>query len=282
MKTNLFFASHIILLAFICPVTFAQEQPEPNPETAGLQGEAREIADWVFACQKAGWEDHDIDTYLSQWADDATVILARGEETGEYDIVYDHDQIVATRTMRMRGETPGIQITYGDVEAEIDGDTAIITCETLTTDADSNFRVVYRARYTLKRFGDEWRVVEDREWYVSQRNRDQQKTTYTQAQWEELDRAVTEAQQDQDVEAELWTLFDAMRFQEAYDLTKRITQLDDAQAADWSTRGYLAVLIGDAEDAQSSFEIAYELDSEVRMPPFVLVEEENDEDDAQE
>lgn len=253
----------------------AVAQDDRSDETAHLTGEARKIANWVIASQRAGWEDLDVETYLSQFAEAATVVLARMEEPGEYDVTYDYETIVATRTMRMRGENPGIVLRYVNVEVEIDGDEAVMRTRTITRSRGSDYREIMHERFTLRRGDDGWLVVEDRAWLVGELI-DGERIVVDESVWEERDGWI-EAELAGDREPR-WLrdyLLHAFRFEEAHAMAIEVCGLEDAEAFDWSRRGVFAVLAGDAADAELAFATALEMDPEVWLPYYAKpVEEE--------
>lgn len=248
-------------------------QDDRAAETAHLEGEAREIADWVIACQRAGWEDFDIETYLSQWAEDATVVMGRLEDDGEHDVVYSHEQIVATRSLRMRGENPGIQLRYLDVVVEIDGDFAVMRTRTITSTHDSEYKEIMAERFTLRRSEGSWLVVEDRVWLVGEL-RDGERIPYNAEVWDTLDQELEVSQDD----LEDWEYRDALvrafRFFEAYEQSVLVSESPDAIAEDWSRRGLYAVLVGEVDDAVAAFSEAWDLDPEVWLPYYAMPEDE--------
>ena len=262
-----------LLLVFASPTlqAFAQDnRGDRGSETDHLEGENRQIADWVIACQRAGWEDLDIEVYLSQFAEDATVVLGRSGEPGKYDTTYDYIAIVATRTMRMRGENPGVVLRYVDITAEIDGDDAVMTTRTIASSRGSEDREVMNERFALRRSGDSWLVVENRAWLVGKLI-DGERHVVDASAWEEWDRWIKEERQGAHDTRLLWGwLLQAFRFEEAHAMAVRVCGQEDVEAEDWSRRGVSAVLAGDAQDAELAFSRAIEMDPGVWLPSYVI------------
>lgn len=257
-------------------------QEDRGAETDHLEGESREIADWVIACQRAGWEDLDFETYLSQFAEDATVVLARMEEQGEYDVTYDYDTIIATRAMRMRGENPGTVLWYLDIAVDIEGDKAIMTTRTIAGSHESEYREIMNERFTLRRGGDGWQVVEDRAWLVGEL-KDGQRIVYNERTWRTLDRIIERDRTTRDERWLRYALHKAYRLVDSHTQSIVVCELSDATADDWAWRGLLAVIAGDTEDATFAFETARDINPEVFLPYYAVPraedtdeEEEND------
>jgi len=255
------------------PTAVTNAQDERNDETAHLESEARAVADWVIACQRAGWEDLDVETYLSQFAEDATVVLGRMEEPGPYDVVYDYDTIVATRTMRMRGENPGVMLRYVSIGVVIDGDDALMRTRTITTSRGSDYREITRERFILRRDEGGWRVVENRAWLVGEVI-DGERHVVDAGVWEERDVWIEKPLEGgRDARWQRDYLLHAFRFEEAHAAAIEVCGRDDAEAFDWSRRGLYAVLAGDAADAALAFARALEMDPEVWLPYYAVPEE---------
>ena len=260
----------LLVLVAIFSTIPAQAEDDRAEETAHLEGEAREVADWVIACQRAGWEDFDVEMYLSQWAEDATVVLGRTSEPGQYDMTYDHETIVATRTFRMRGQDPEIRLAYHDVSVVLDGDKAVMDTRTITSSRDSDYREITRERFTLRRTEDGWLVVEDRAWLVGELV-EGERHVVDGSTWRELDGWIAdEFVTERDTRWLRYFLLKAFRFQEAHVMAVEVCEQDDATAEDWSRRGVFAVLVGDIEDAELALETAIELDPDVWLPYYAM------------
>jgi len=273
IKTSFRFIAALIVVAATLTASAAHAQDDRAEETAHLEGEAREVADWVIACQRAGWEEFDVATYLSQWAEDATVVLGRTGEPGRHDLIYDYDAIVATRTFRMRGQDPGIRLAYHDVSVEIDEDTAMMHTRTITSSRSSEYREIMNERFTLRRTDDGWLVAEDRAWLVGELV-EGERYVVDGSTWRELDGWIAdEFATERDTRWLRDFLLKAFRFEEAHAMAVEVCGQDDATAEDWSRRGVFAVLVGDVEDAELALATAVELDPEVWLPYYAMPED---------
>src|SRR5262245_5232209 len=105
----------------------------------------------VLGPQTAGWEKHDFAAYMSQWADDAKIVVSRGEKLSKLDTTFARKQIEATRKLLMHGKAPANRkFTMADVRVKVDGDQAELRCRSkLTFDAGGEYELVdeiYRLR----------------------------------------------------------------------------------------------------------------------------------------
>lgn len=258
----------------VAPLTFADD--ERSGETDHLEGEARQIADRVIECQRAGWENLDVDKYLSQFADDATVVLGRTSESGDYDVTYDHDTIVATRTMRMRGENPGIKLRYANIEVTIDGNEAIMTTRTITSASDSDYVEIMNERFILRQENTGWLVVEDRAWLTGE-VRDGRRIPFNVRMWRSLDQYIEREKDSHDIRWLRKMLFHAYRHDEAHMTAIAVCEQDDATAEDWAIRGLNAVIAGDIDDAALAFATALEMDPQTWLPYYAVPADDDDE-----
>ena len=256
-----------LALFFLLVVSVPGLATARDGETDHLEGEARELADWLIASQRAGWEDGDIDTYLAQWHPEAALILARSEQPGEYDQRIEMDQLGPTRRLRMTDVDTGVELAFSDIRVEIDGQRAIVSWRAVTAGPDSVFRELMRERYLLSRSGEGWVVMENRAWFLGIEVNGE-KTMFSEAEWARRDAAAEAAQEVNDPRVLRAALLDAYRFPEAHAAAKRATELDDAGADDWGWRGFLAVIAADATDAARSFVRARELDPDISLPPY--------------
>ncbi|MEM9020886.1 MAG: hypothetical protein AAGC44_10015 [Planctomycetota bacterium] len=238
-----------------------------DDETHHLDGEARQIADWLIACQRAGWEDGDIETYLGQWHADAVLVLARTEEPGAYDQHIPLERLEPTRRLRMTEVNNGTTLSFSDIRVQVDGDDAVVNWRAVTTGPDAVFRELMRERYTLKRAEEGWHVLENRAWFLGIEQRGA-KTMFTEQHWARVDAAAQEATLANEPRKLRVALLDAYRFPEAHAAAIEATELGNADADDWAWRGFLAVIASDAGDARDAFIRARELDPEIALPPY--------------
>lgn len=236
-------------------------------ETDHLEAEARVLADWLISCQRAGWEEGEIDHYLEQWHPEAVLILARAEEPGPYDQVIEMEQLAPTRRLRMTDVDTGVTLSFSDIRVRINGQRAVVSWRAVTAGPDAVFRELMRERYRLEKHGGQWKVVENRAWFLGLEENGE-KTLFSDEEWSRRDAAARAAKQSGDARAMRAALLDAYRFPEAHAAAVDATGLADADAGDWAWRGFLAVIASDASDAARSFIRARELNPEIGLPPY--------------
>ena len=121
--------------------------------------------------------------------------------------------------------------------------------------------------FKLRRTKEGWKAYENRGWPVTTRA-GAKTIAHNAAYWKEKDAQIEAARRTGNRQAEVRALSEGFRFAEAYKLLKDLTAGKEAQVADWVQRGSLAVVLGDAKDAEASFKKALLLDEKAPVPDY--------------
>src|SRR5688572_13481058 len=228
--------SHILVaIALVGGTTLAR---------AGDEAEAVKKA--VLGPQEAGWGRHDFKTYMTQWADDAKMVVARGPKADKRDITFSRKQIEATRRLLFSVRPlPGQKVVFENVQVKVKEEQAEVSLRN-TVHFGADYEVADEL-YRLRKTADGWKVYLNRGWVVKSRQGDNE-TTYDAAKWKMLDEVADDkARSDKRGHEAALALMAAYRFPEAHALLKKVTARDDATAADWVARGHAAMTAGHAD-----------------------------------
>jgi hypothetical protein len=222
-----------------------------------------DLAKMVQECQKAGYEKHDLESYLSIWSADAKRIEGRTETPDKYDTVLTRAQLEATCKLRFAVPPPkGVTVEFKDVRAEVKGDGATVRYRVTIRQprraetADEIFR--------LRRKAGKWKVYENRSWPVEFQGSDYIQT-FERGTWKALDDRVNQVET---LGEKVGALTGGRRYAEAHAAAKAWTKAEGKFAGPWVSRGLAAMAVGDAADAKASFKKALELDPTANMPDY--------------
>ena len=236
----------------------------------GDGGEAVKKA--VLEPQEAGWGRHDFKTYMTQWADNAQIVVARGEKPDKHDIVFDRKQIEATRRLIMHGKAaPDQKMTFENVKVKVEGDEAVLRLRS-TVGFGEDYQIADEI-YRLRKTSAGWKVYLNRGWTVKAKW-GKEVISYDTDKWKMLDETANDlVRTDERGERAAQALLLAWRFKEAHALCKKITDRKDAAASDWLQRGHAAMSAGFADDALAAFRQALKLDENAPAPSFARQKE---------
>lgn len=227
----------------VTPTTVSSHGPEPVSE-------AEVIVKTIEQAMRAGLQRHDLGAYMSLWADDATLVVARRETKGRYDLSLTRAQIEASRKVRFSvPPVTNFAIEFADADVKVEGDQATMTWLVATDVGGVDAKIA--EHYELRKTATGWKVTLNRYWPV-QHSRQGETTRYDTASWKRLDDAVAAAKQAGNGRKVLAALIAAWRFAEAHAQAKKVTAQPDATAADWQTRSAMAVQVGDGKDAAAA------------------------------
>lgn len=230
--------------------------------------EADAVKKAVLGPQEAGWARHDFKTYMTQWADEAQIVVGRSFKADKFDVTFTYKQIEATRRLLFSAKpAPGQKVVFENVQVTVDGKQAKLMCRN-TVFFGADYEVADEL-YRLRKTADGWKVFLNRGWLVKSKH-GETLTTYDAAQWEKLDeQAEFKKRADKRGDETAQALMAAFRFPEAHALLKKVTARDDATAGDWIARGHAAMAAGHADDGLASFRKALKLDEKAPVPPWV-------------
>lgn len=229
--------------------------------------EAAAVARLVQESQRAGFERHDFDKYLTLWADDAKVIVGRSEKPGAHDTTISRAQIEATRRVLFRAEPPKeVKLTFANVRPEIDGDQATVRYRSTlrTKETEETVDEIFR----LRKKDGRWKAFENRAWPVEARYGDKT-TKYNAETWQALDAEVK--RQEKDLAKRVPALLDAWRFAEAHATAKKWTEQAKDELDAWFYRGITAMAAGEAADGLASFDKVLAIDPKYPVPDYARV-----------
>lgn len=233
--------------------------------------QAHSARDMVMAAQKAGIERHDLGFYMSQWAEDAEMVLGRGPHTTRYDRVFTHGQIEMTQEQRFHGNVPaGRSVAFSDITIEAVGAEAHIEWTATLREVDG-FEAV-REVYKLRRQDGKWKVYHNRLWPLRTRiGADQY--DFGVIEWQRRDREVFDQRRKGDVRLLVVAFIEAYRFREAFEVASKATAQPGASALMWVMRGIAAIQAGEVQDAYGAFRSAVAKDPKVGLPSYKAAHE---------
>lgn len=232
--------------------------------------EEQQIVKLVQDAQRAGFERHDFDAYISIWAPNAKLVAGRSRVKGKYDFAMDYEQIRATRAFRF-SETParGVKVEFLNARVKVDGDRAELAYQAKVAAEDGYLERVNEI-YKLQKLDGVWKVIENRYWLAEIRTPDSV-TTYGAETWKRLDAEVVEQARTGGFDGHVVALFDAFRFPEALKVCRSATKRDPQSANAWMMRGHAAIIAGHADEAFDSLQQALRIDPEYYVPPWAKV-----------
>lgn len=271
MRPTLCIAVLTLLGLFVCPFLLLADEIDRSKETAHLEPAEKAVADWLLSVQRAGWEEHDAKTYNAQWAKDAKLTWGRSAEPGPHDFATDAKQIRATREIIMRADKPDTLIVPTQISVKIEDNTATVDWIIRVGAENATFKTLTAEHYQLVKVDQAWKVKSNRAW-VLEITLDGQTTKMTEKEWARRDAAAKQAEERGEVRDLPFLLLDAYRFGDAHDAAVTNTKRNNANAQDWSIRGWMAGIACRADDMLPSFEKARKLDPDVWLPDYAKVE----------
>lgn len=245
-------------------IVFAGEPPTPE--------EMKGIVAAVQQSQKAGFEKHDLKTYMATWADTATFVGGRSDKPNKYDISLNRDQIEATRKVLFRGpSTDKVQMRFSEERSEYKDDTVIIRWTVELTFPRAKQRT--GERYEMIRSDDGWKISTNRSWIIEYQPTDSPGLPlmkFDKAKWDLADRTVEQTIADPTATAidRLYAYWDAARHLDVYNIACQELERDADNSDLWYWRGISAFQLGKVEDTRKSFERARALNPELQIPYF--------------
>jgi hypothetical protein len=227
--------------------------------------EAAAVARLVQETQRAGFERHEFDKYMTLWADDAKIIVARSEKPGRHDMTLSRAQIEATRRVMFRADPPkDSKMTFANVRPEVDGDSATVRYR--STIGSKEYVETVDEVFRLRKKDGRWQAFENRAWPIETRNGDET-TKYNAETWQRLDAEA--AKHEKDPSKLLPALMDAWRFPDAHAAAKKWTGQEKDKSEAWLWRGLSGMAAGDATDALNSFDKVLALDPKAVVPDYL-------------
>lgn len=249
-----------------------QDREKRAQETVHLDGEAKQVADQLIASQRAGWEDHDVETYLASWAEDSVLTWGRSAQPGPHDFRVQADPRAATRRIVLRGENPGTRLRLVSVDVEVDGDTAVLNWQIIYSSDASDNRRLNAERYDLSKTDKGWVVTANRAWVLAVES-DGKKTRIDEEEWARRDLAVKQAEADGRHHDHCIALLEAYRFGEAYEAAVAMTEREGAKADAWVLRGITSAVACKAEDIEPAFKKAKAMNPFIWQPTYMRIKE---------
>lgn len=240
------------------------EAPAKNDEAPAKNDAAGAgLAKMIQESQQAGFERHDLETFLSIWTDDARWIHGRTEKADKNDTVLTRAQMEATARLRFAVPAPkGVKVAFKDVQTEVKGDDATVRYRVTISQpgraetTDDVFR--------LRRKDGKWKIYEHRSWPVEFHGSDYI-LTFEATTWKAYD---DQADRVATLGEKVGALLQGRRYAEAHAAAKEWTKTAGKFADPWVSRGLAAMAAGDAADAKASFKQALDLDPDANMPEY--------------
>ncbi len=232
----------------------------PRPATAA---ESEAIQRVVFDAQRAGFVRHDVEAYLAQWTDDATIVAGRAATAGEHDFSLSRAQIDASKRARFVGEPVVQEINFEVGEVTIRGDEATLTTTTVSSIRDGGERA--GEMYLLRKTAAGWRVYQNRYWMISS-TAGGKTTTYDAEHYAAADARADEARAADDNYELGLALMAGWRWPEAHRAFVALTEENDVEPYDWVLRASAAIVIGDVDDYRTSLTAAHDADPSLAGP----------------
>lgn len=269
---------HLRLIQLFCTVLLcaaamqAAAMADPKGQTTHLEGEAKQLADWLIEGMRSGWEQQQFQTYRAMWSLKAERTWARSLEPGEHDWSTTADVFLRSDKIFVDGKDAGEKLKFQDISVKIEHRQATVEWQLWISTDVSDYRELIGQRMVLQRSDHDengWKIVKDRFWVV-EAIVDEERVVFTEEEWAQRDREVIEAKASGDPRFLAGAFNRAYRFKEAYQTVVKVTQHDDAEAMDWSMRGYIASIAAEPGDVYPSFDRAMEMDAGVWVPHYAV------------
>jgi WD40 repeat protein len=219
----------------------------------------------IMTAEQAGWQKHDIETYLKQYSADVTVRGGRTEKPDRHDVVLNRRQMETLRRLQFRSPAPtnGVDSSIEDVEVTIAKDEATWRAR-WTVHVGTVFDVMNTISRLRRERGD-WKIVSTSTWPVSDGIGDRP-MSYDAQTWVKLDAEAEALKDSPDFEKRILALRAAKRFGDAYEVARQVTDKPNAPAWVWVVRGEMAMHRGDFDDATTALQKAESLDPAIALP----------------
>ena len=263
MRT-LFLLAILGLAACATPKEKAEVPEDPTAaRTCGALSEADKDA--IKAVIEESMEvifSHDVATYCRLYARNATEISGRGAVPDSYDVV-----IPFTSRLLFHGLRAGTQIkhvpNWTTRFARIEGNSCSAIVEgSVTFTFGEQYSEVDGLRAELVKPDAQWQIAHSRDWIVSEAGKPRDLAP--------LDLAVEDAKAKQVSSEELaWVLYEAMRYEEAFQVLKRALQEGPPNASLATLYSTLAVNADHLDELIPAYRLMVELTAAEPLPPYI-------------
>lgn len=227
-------------------------QPLSEADIAAIKAVISESTEVIFS--------HDVAAYCRLYTQNSTEIGGRGAIPDSYDVA-----IPFTSRLQFHGLREGTQVKqvpeWTTKFAQIDGNSCSAVVEgSVTFTFDPQYSMVDGMRVELVRTDAHWQIARARDWIVSESGKPRDLTP--------LDQAVEEARQ-LSTEELAWTLYEAARYEEAFQVLKRALQEGPPNASLAILYSTLAVNADHLEELIPAYRLMAELTPADELPPYI-------------
>lgn len=253
----------------------AEAQGAVEADEAQLGPEERALVRLIKVAERAAYEHSEVARYLQVFSPDARVVLARQEPPHASDRAYDFEawsqlqqrgaQALPHRQNRLMFRAPKVQIREDEATVRLDMRQTFFGGE----------RVLQTA-YTLRRAPQAkgapvWQVHAMRQWPLAE-NVQGIPSDFDAAHWAQRDGKIDEPIEAFGPRARAVRLIYAMRYQEARDALKALTEQEPQDAETWLLLSQIEAELGEFKAAKASFLEARKRDAQVEVPPLLKVD----------
>ncbi|MCA9212338.1 MAG: protein kinase [Planctomycetales bacterium] len=231
--------------------------------------DAKEIAaikEVAFKPQQAGWFQHDLKVFMSQFAANAVLVNGRTGSPDQYDVETSRDQLESTRKLLFQGKPASLDgYTIDHVNVDLDGEWASVDSQ-ITWNISGGFLNV-RQKMEFEHTSGEWNIKRLRSW-ISNRRLGGKFIRFDEQTFRDMDQQIAEKMQYGPTLELIDLLFVAGRRAESWEMCRQLTEREDVTSSDWLRRADRAWQIGDADDMLQSMRHSLDLGDESSGPSY--------------
>ena len=218
----------------------------PIRASASLPQQLRRL---VADSQRAGYERHDLRTFLAARDPEGRYVLGRGPEPDDHDIEWNGPSFFRSRQLLFEGQSPpDRRLHMANVEVTVRGDEAVLTSRTSLDDAAVT--EVMGEHYVLHPTADgAWKIHEQRAWPIRVVRNDTA-LNYDDETWRRLDADIVIGERERWHPRRMVGLYvAAYRLRSAYAIALDLTRAPAPTREDWMTLAALAAVLGESAEA---------------------------------
>lgn len=250
----------LLLLPFGCS-SVRQPLVPPISSEEGARQSVRRVLDALSDALST----HDLGRYGRLFSEEAIVVRGRSEQPGPYDVTRRYPSLVdPLQSLIFPKRKKPMELRVVVESIEIRGDRAFVRSRLLQSDKGV-IQQVHAERYQLEQRDGRWRIRFNRYWTLERRIGGKL-VPHGAAYWHRSDRHVDVARREKDPTTLLLALFDAHRFREAFELSRKLVEREPQSARFWFALGRSAQSLGDWRTAVTAFRKTSALNPDAPVP----------------
>lgn len=225
------------------------------------------LVDMLLSRDKALWFGRNVKRAYRDTAPDYASVLGRGPEPDQYDVIHDRASAMKLDAIHsISSPPPRVQLLWEQIQVDRPTvDSAILRWVTISKFEGIILR--FGKKYEFLQTDQQWKIVSGRSWQIDQRINNQWSRHDTE-HWTQLDERIDKLKATDDP-ALARALLNAMRFEEALQLSSEIAKQMPHDADNLAFLGEAAVTLGKFQEGSDALMQARLTQPSVQMPWFL-------------